>query len=138
MCVQIIISLLPTNINSYLAANKPHFKTATSRRKFLDEFAKSQKFNPLDDKKWYSVTRSKIRIAVSFVCSSPLSVFDSYIPGRYWIAQILWGITHQSIESALPRIGSQSAEFFKTLRLVSIFGNAFQTISKVILCQHYF
>jgi hypothetical protein len=35
-----------------------------NRRKFFDEFAKSQNFHPLDAEKWYRVTGQQIKKAV--------------------------------------------------------------------------
>jgi len=36
------------------------WKAPASQRNFLDSFARSKKFNPLNAEKWYSVTRDKI------------------------------------------------------------------------------
>jgi hypothetical protein len=38
-----------------------------NRRKFLDDFAKSKHFNPLDAEKWYSITQKEIYSHVSVV-----------------------------------------------------------------------
>jgi hypothetical protein len=43
------------------------FKRADKRRKYLDEFAKSNKFDPLDADKWYTVSNRDIAQAVSFL-----------------------------------------------------------------------
>ncbi len=40
-------------------------KDPTNRRNFFDTFASSKNFDPLDPEKWYSVTKSEIRRAVS-------------------------------------------------------------------------
>jgi len=37
------------------------WRDAAKRRKFMDDFAKSKNFDPLDVEKWYSVTMSEIR-----------------------------------------------------------------------------
>jgi hypothetical protein len=39
-------------------------------REFLDEFARSNKFNPLDSEKWYNVTQNQIICAVRFSFAS--------------------------------------------------------------------
>jgi hypothetical protein len=55
-----------TFVNSKLTVmTKLQFKTTSGRRIFFDEFAKTENFNPLDAKKWYSITQRKIRLAVS-------------------------------------------------------------------------
>ena len=41
------------------------FKLEKERRKFFDNFAKSKQFDPLDVEKWYGVTQTDIRKAVS-------------------------------------------------------------------------
>jgi len=45
--------------------NPQEGKSARERKKFFDWFARSQKFNPLDAEKWYSVSYDDIKRAVS-------------------------------------------------------------------------
>jgi len=44
---------------NFFKSNKG-WKASENQRKFFDGFAKSQKFNPLDAEKWYSVTHNEI------------------------------------------------------------------------------
>jgi len=45
--------------------SKGRWKALGKQRKFLDRFAKSKRFNPLDAEKWHSVTHNELKRAVS-------------------------------------------------------------------------
>jgi hypothetical protein len=64
-------------------------KRLSKMRKFLDQYAKSKKFNPLDVEEWYSVTKNDIVRSVRVILHFELLLLCS---DEFYRMEALWSV----------------------------------------------